>query len=146
MRRSSLIILSVIIFFASGCSIFNPFYSEFKCPDAPLGKCITVREAYKESFKPDENTQDEKTEKDREQKQEKQNAGEKNTYQEELYRRLSGLLREPKAPVAVPPKVIRVLVLPYRGSEGELYMMRYVYVFAEKPRWILTDPFVMEEK
>lgn len=52
---------------------------------------------------------------------------------------LAGLLAEPKAPLLLPPKVLRVLLLPYRGEDGELFMARYVYITLGDSRWVLTD-------
>jgi conjugal transfer pilus assembly protein TraV len=38
-----------------------------------------------------------------------------------------------------PPKILRVLLLPYKGEDNELFMTRYVYVKIEDSKWILTD-------
>jgi conjugal transfer pilus assembly protein TraV len=32
---------------------------------------------------------------------------------------------------------MRVLLLPYKGEGGELFMPRYVYFMADDPRWIM---------
>jgi len=58
-------------------------------------------------------------------------------YQEEVYRKLTGLLRDPVTPLVAPPRVMRVLLLPYKGDGGELFMPRYVYFMADDPRWIM---------
>ena len=55
------------------------------------------------------------------------------------YQAISSMLTEPRPPMVVPPKVIKVLILPYQGSKGELFMSRYVYLQMEKSSWILTD-------
>lgn len=60
-----------------------------------------------------------------------------NRYRSALYDKFSGLLKEPQTPVVAPPKVMRVLLLPYTGQDNEFYMLRYVYFFVDKPRWIL---------
>jgi conjugal transfer pilus assembly protein TraV len=62
-----------------------------------------------------------------------------NQYRSSLFDKFSGLLKEPKTPIVAPPKVMRVLLLPYTGQENEFYMLRYVYFFVDKPRWILGD-------
>ena len=62
-----------------------------------------------------------------------------NQYRSALFNKFSGLLNEPKTPIVAPPKVMRVLLLPYTGQENEFYMLRYVYFFVDKPRWILGD-------
>jgi conjugal transfer pilus assembly protein TraV len=58
-------------------------------------------------------------------------------YQGALYRRLAGLVKEPRTPLVAPPELLRVWLLPYEGEGGELFMERHVYVMVEKPRWVL---------
>ncbi len=55
------------------------------------------------------------------------------------YSILAGLLQEEKKPLLQPPKILRVLLLPYRGEGEELFMSRYVYLKIEDSKWILTD-------
>ncbi len=55
------------------------------------------------------------------------------------YRVLAGLLQEEKKPMLQPPKILRVLLLPYKGEGEELFMSRYVYLKVEDSKWILTD-------
>jgi conjugal transfer pilus assembly protein TraV len=105
----------------------NPSPSDFNCPDTDPGKCDSVRTAYEESkgIVPPAAAA---------------GSGDgRDLYREALYSRFAGLLREPETPMVVPPRVMRVLLLPYRGAEGELYMLRYAYLFVEEPRWILGD-------
>ncbi|HHL35616.1 MAG TPA: hypothetical protein ENJ30_14755, partial [Desulfobulbaceae bacterium] len=59
--------------------------------------------------------------------------------QDNRYRIVAGLLQEEKKPLLQPPTILRVLLLPYKGEGGELFMSRYVYVKIEDSRWILTD-------
>ena len=68
--------------------------------------------------------------------------GEK-AYQESVYKKLSGLLEEPKTPVIAPPKVMRVLLLPYK-NEKDLYMYRYAYFVVDDFRWVLDGNPAME--
>jgi conjugal transfer pilus assembly protein TraV len=35
--------------------------------------------------------------------------------------------------------VMRVLTLPYKGDENELYMLRYVYIIVDGPKWVMGD-------
>ena len=161
--------------FLCGCSMINPYQSEFSCPDTFKGKCASVREVYME----DATGPKEKTDKTAEKQRctstysdaegggmvtacsdplpadtgsiaavnasistsaagnpEERNY---NQYRSALYDKFSGLLKEPQTPVVAPPKVMRVLLLPYTGQENEFYMLRYVYFFVDKPRWILGD-------
>lgn len=55
------------------------------------------------------------------------------------YKAITDLLENPKAPLLAPPKVLRVLILPYKGEKNELFMTRYAYLEIEKAAWILTD-------
>jgi conjugal transfer pilus assembly protein TraV len=110
----------------AGC--MNPYASDFACPDPGNGKCVSMEDAYSESIasrldpaRPKQPT-------------------DSSDYEDALYGRITGLLREPETPVVVPPKVMRVLMLPYEGEDNELFMLRYAYIFTEPPRWVLTDP------
>jgi conjugal transfer pilus assembly protein TraV len=140
MRR--IILLLVLAILLTGCaSVFNPYESDFQCPETDRGKCVSVQDAYGESMQ--KNLSKENKE---ELKNEKPKEGDalgfrdkKNDYQEALYKELAGLLKEPITPVVAPPKVMRVLLLPYKGDANELYMMRYIYFFVDEPKWILGD-------
>jgi conjugal transfer pilus assembly protein TraV len=141
MRR--LVLLFVLAILLTGCaSVLNPYESDFQCPGTDRGKCVSVQDAYGESTKKNlsiENKDEVKSEKPQEggvlESQHKKN----NDYQEALYKELAGLLKEPLTPIVAPPKVMRVLMLPYKGDANELYMIRYVYFFVEEPKWILGD-------
>jgi conjugal transfer pilus assembly protein TraV len=141
MRR--LVLLFVLAILLTGCaSVLNPYESDFQCPDTDRGKCVSVQDAYGESIQKNSSTENKdevKSEKPKEgnalESQDKKN----NDYQEALYRELAGLLKEPLTPIVAPPKVMRVLLLPYKGDSNELYMIRYVYFFVEEPKWILGD-------
>ena len=141
MRR--LVLLFVLAILLTGCaSVLNPYESDFQCPDTDRGKCVSVQDAYGESMKKNhskENKDEVKNEKPKEgdalESQNKMN----NDYHEALYKELVGLLKEPLTPMVAPPKVMRVLLLPYKGDSNELYMIRYVYFFVDGPKWILGD-------
>ncbi|TKB11313.1 TraV family lipoprotein [Desulforhopalus sp. IMCC35007] len=70
--------------------------------------------------------------------------GLKQKVQNNRYKVLAGLLQEEKKPLLQPPKILRVLLLPYKGEGEELFMSRYVYVKIENSKWTLTD--LMERK
>ena len=55
------------------------------------------------------------------------------------YKAITELLESPQAPMLNPPKVLRVLILPYKGEKNELFMTRYAYLEIEKASWVLTD-------
>jgi conjugal transfer pilus assembly protein TraV len=125
----------------TGCSTvgeaINPYGSSFNCKMTENGKCITMTGAYRESLQPKDSKND---------RGQKEKAGEvrdlealEATYQGSLYKKLSGLLEEPDTPVIAPPKVMRVLLLPYKGTDKELFMYRYAYFLVDDYSWVLGD-------
>lgn len=172
--------------FLCGCSMINPYQSEFSCPDTFKGKCASVREVYMEDAagSPQNKAEEKKVENSAAKSgctttysgmegegmvttcsdavpadtgtmvagnsslavpvavnPEERNY---NQYRSALFDKFNGLLKEPKTPIVAPPKVMRVLLLPYTGQENEFYMLRYVYFFVDKPRWILGDSVVAD--
>jgi len=59
--------------------------------------------------------------------------------QNSRYRVLAELLDEPEKPMLEPPKIMRVLMLPYKGEGDELFMTRFVYLKLKDSQWVLTD-------
>jgi conjugal transfer pilus assembly protein TraV len=134
----------VFVCTALGCgAIFNPYSSKFNCPETYKGKCVSVNTAYEESVRDPANVNaDEKEEKKKGKSQEEKGVGEKSPeklYEEALFKELTGLIDDPRTPMVAPPRVVRVLLLPYRGENNELFMLRYVYFFVDEHRWILGD-------
>ncbi len=112
------------LFFLSGCaSVFNPYESKFQCPPTDPGKCVPIKEAYKESLSQSHNATEA--------------PDGRNLYLEEKFRLLRALIEEPEPPVIKPPKILRVLILSYVGEENELYGWRYVYIMVDEPAWII---------
>lgn len=106
----------------------NPYEENFKCKAKnDAGECIDTPTAYRKARYP-EPAQDAKV--SLESKQEALN---------NRYKILAELLQEEKKPLLQPPKILRVLLLPYKGEKEELFMSRYVYVKIEDSQWILTD-------
>lgn len=124
---------------AAGCS---PYASEFMCPKTENGRCISVADAYADSLRPEPaNPRPDK-------------AREKNgraapeddiTWQREMQQKIEGLLKEPTTPIVVPPTVMRILMLPYKGADNELYMMRFVYMFVDDPKWVVGDYLLKDQ-
>ncbi len=116
----------------SACSTMkdaiNPYNEDFKCR-APEddGECIDTPTAYKKARYP-EIVSDEYPVN-----------GLQQDVQDNRYKILAELLQEPKKPMLQPPKILRVLLLPYKGENEELFMTRYIYVKIEDSKWILTD-------
>ena len=127
MYKSILAVLSIALLAACSTAgnAINPYKSNFNCPYKESGKCISMTGAYDESRQP---TGSAKT-------AILATNGEK-AYQESVYKKLSGLLDEPKTPLIAPPKVMRVLLLPYKNGR-DLYMYRYAYFVVDDFRWVL---------
>jgi len=109
--------------------VINPYNEDFKCrAKDDAGKCIDTPTAYQEARYP-------------ETKEGQPDPGDamKQAAQDKRYKLLTELLQEPKKPVLQPPKILRVLLLPYQGEQEELFMTRFVYVKIEDSRWVLTD-------
>lgn len=129
MRYFTVIALAATL---SGCAtIMNPYNEDFSCPETDNGKCVGVPEAYDESANPPRPGLE---------------AGEggvspaRAEYMESLYERLREGISEPSPPAMTPPKVLRVLLLPYEGADGALYEARYVFMMVDPPRWITAPP------
>lgn len=119
-----------LLLLLTGCGpVLNPYNEDFKCQAKnDMGECIDTPTAYKKARYP-EITEEGSSPPD-------------STQQEALnnrYRILAGLLKEEKKPLLQPPKILRVLLLPYKGEGEELFMSRYVYLKVEDSKWILTD-------
>ncbi len=140
MYRSFLAVLAIALL--SGCSTvgntINPYKSSFNCPYKESGRCISMTGAYEESrqalVQPTDQAKAATL----------PMSGEK-AYQESVYKKLSGLLEEPKTPVIAPPKVMRVLLLPYKNDK-DLYMYRYAYFVVDDFRWVLDGNPALEGK
>jgi conjugal transfer pilus assembly protein TraV len=117
----------------SACSplqtAINPYEENFKCrAKNNEGECVDTPTAYKKARYPEISTKE---------------LNPDNVPAQELqgnrYKILTELLQEPEKPILQPPKILRVLLLPYKGENDELFMTRYVYVKIENSKWILTD-------
>ena len=141
---------------------------DFACPGYDKGKCIKVAGAYKESLQKKKNdTLSEKENKaacEKCRKEAKNNNVSEETYctacssaetndverkrlkaesSETEYRKavnqkLASMLKEPNTPLLAAPQVMRVLILPYRGDQNELYMMRYIYLLTDDPKCMMN--------
>lgn len=126
----------------SGCGpILNPYEEHFK-RKAPAedGKCLDTPSAYLEARYPEPAPGSDETCPDC-----IKGAMAPTTLlstipaQDARYRLLADLLIEPEKPLLRPPKILRVLMLPYEGEGGELFMTRYVYLQVENGKWLLTE-------
>jgi conjugal transfer pilus assembly protein TraV len=133
MKHCKLLLPAVLVLLLSACApardVLNPYNEDFKCRATDdEGKCIDTPTAYREARHPEpEGENPEPVE------------AMKQQARDQRYRILAELLQEPEKPVLQPPKILRVLLLPYQGEEEELFMTRYIYVKIEDSRWVLTD-------
>jgi conjugal transfer pilus assembly protein TraV len=108
----------------------NPYEENFKCKTKDdAGECIDTPTAYKNARYPEPESSAEQDVVDET----------KQIIQDNRYKILTDLLEEPERPMLKPPKILRVLLLPYKGEDDELFMTRYVYLKIEDSKWILTD-------
>ncbi len=125
----------------------NPYKSNFNCPYKESGRCVSMTGAYNESRQAPPPMDNGKTV-----------AAcppggpcplvavpsaNETAYQESVYKKLTGLLEEPATPLIAPPKVMRVLLLPYKNGK-DLYMYRYAYFVVDDFRWVLDGNPAME--
>lgn len=119
--------IPLLFLLLAGCGpALNPYHENFKC-QAPeeSGHCIDTPSAYEEAVGC---------------KQAETVPGPDPAEYVETARleRLAELLEEPQAPMIVPPRILRVLILPYKG-DGDLFMARYAYLQVEAATWVLSD-------
>ena len=136
----------------SGCGglvgeLVNPYEENFKCRTRDdAGKCISTPSAYKEARFPDADNASEtsctNTNGDTvpcPPATTDASISHQLTAQNSRYKTLTELLTEPDKPMLEPPRIMRVLMLPYKGENDELFMTRYVYLKLRESQWVLTD-------
>jgi hypothetical protein len=64
---------------------------------------------------------------------------EESLYRRELMEKLMRMVREEPTPLALPPTVLRVFVLPYVDDQGRLITQHYMYIKVDEGKWILGD-------
>ena len=121
-----LLILTVVAGCAPVKNAVNPYEENFRCRAKDSeGQCVDTPTAYRQA-----RVQDPATESSSTVQAEAQGA---------RYRAISDLLAAPETPLLNPPKILRVLLLPYRGEANELFMSRYAYLEIEPAEWVLTE-------
>ncbi|OKY73960.1 MAG: hypothetical protein BM485_16025 [Desulfobulbaceae bacterium DB1] len=116
-----------VLLLLSGCgAALNPYHENFNCqaPD-DSGKCVDTPSAYAEAVGLNQMVTQGK-------------AGMANDVDQARLEKLSELLEEPQTPMITPPRVLRVLILPYKAN-ADLFMARYAYLQVESSRWVLSD-------
>jgi conjugal transfer pilus assembly protein TraV len=121
--RCGLFLLPLLL---TGCgAVLNPYHENFNC-QAPkdAGHCVDTPSAYDEAVGTKQPLKGEA-------------ANPEKQIESARLDRLAQLLKEPKTPMIVPPRILRVLILPYKGGE-DLFMTRYAYLQVDSARWVLT--------
>ena len=120
----------LILLCISGCAgvkdAVNPYEENFRCKAKDSeGKCIDTPAAYREALRPDG--------------QDAAATASRIETENSRYKAVAELLSAPDTPVLNPPKVLRVLLLPYRGENNELFLSRWAYLEVEQAQWILSE-------
>lgn len=144
--RNLLLALGLILaaITTSGCAkALNPYNETFNCQAAADdGRCLDTPTAYHEAIANDDDGFDAPVTANSNGTPNAQQAKQLSPRQEAQairYRLLTDLLREPQTPLLEPPRVLRVLLLPYRGQDGELFLARHVFIKVDEASWVLTD-------
>ena len=139
-KNSSIIVMicAVILSFTGCASVFNPYQDEYQCPDTYKGKCVSMKTAYNESIEgvKYDNKGGKKNPLIKSKDRDPNSA--QDEYQKRLFKKLSDIIEEPKVPVVIPPKVLRVLILSYTNSDNDMFGHRYVYILAQEPKWVFS--------
>lgn len=144
--------LMIFSFVLSGCSLL-PYENSSSCNmKKQYGKCIDVEGAYKESvtgeesdapklYKLSEGQDEDEAESVGNSEKTKINNSESfyRSYQDERYKLLGSMIKEPKTPMLSPPKTVRTLIISYSPDydKRRLYMPRYVFSIVEDSKFIL---------
>jgi conjugal transfer pilus assembly protein TraV len=132
----------------AGCgavgAVINPYSSEFNCPMTDKGKCVALPDAYDEAINASQhnniiNNANAGTGKKSNIDETQIASSNKSTYQDAVYGTLNKLLDEPVTPIIAPPKVLRILFLPYKSDSNDLLMYRYAYIMVDEPKWVLGE-------
>lgn len=145
MRNQAARILAMLAsaLLTASCSTLNPYHEDTMCPARnDFGKCVSMSEAYEKTLNEDDTSDSQKGNENAKGNgtavtQTRGGKASEKEYREQLYREIGSLLKQPTTPILRPPKVRRVLVMPYK--DGALFMPRYVYIMIDKPEWILRE-------
>jgi len=145
MRIKNFLSLSLALILAGCSAAVNPYSSEFSCPQAEKGKCVSIPQAYVESFNKTDNTTKilesyfPSLEEDRT-KVERGLTKTEAEYVDALFNKVTKVLKDPQTPILTVPKVVRILILPYRDKDGKtLYFSRYVFTVTKEPQWVFEN-------
>jgi conjugal transfer pilus assembly protein TraV len=141
--HTKIILVTLFLTLSCSCSpILNPYEENFKCTASDdIGECVDTTTAYHNARFPGPAKSEDTAE-------EQVQTGDivptqaplrNHQLQYARYQAITEFLEEPSQPLLLPPKTLRVLMLPYEGRDGELFMPRYVYLQVEDARWLVTE-------
>ena len=133
------LILLTGLFLMSCGNLFNPYKGDFSCPYADKGLCTDPYSAYRLSKqqKPEE-VQKVDLEKYVNQRYEKREEFIKREQTPQEKSEVNLRSQRDKDVVIIPPKYVRVLILPYKDETGKtIYKERYVYLLLEDSKLII---------
>ena len=120
--------------------VVNPYDEEFHCRAKDTeGKCVDTPTAYKDARYPQPTVEMSQPIGEGQTLAQDPTINAKAEAKASQYKAIAELLDNPETPLLNPPKVLRVLILPYKGEKNELFMTRYAYLEIEKAAWVLTD-------
>jgi conjugal transfer pilus assembly protein TraV len=121
------VILLFLFSLLTGCgAALNPYHEDFNCrAEEDDSHCVDTQIAYEEAIAITDFDIDE-------------GSSQHKDIEEIRLQRLAELLEEPETPMIAPPRIMRVLILPYKGKGDELFMARYAYLQVESAKWVLT--------
>lgn len=138
-------IILVASFLTLSCSctpILNPYEENFKCTASDdMGECVDTATAYRNARfpEPSKSADDAVAEISHMVPATDFPTAQDHQLEYARYKTITEFLEEPQQPLLLPPKTLRVLMLPYEGRDGELFMPRYVYLQVEDARWLVTE-------
>lgn len=148
MIKRFIIIIPVLLATLTGCSVFNPYDSDFLCPKPSIGKCANMDEAYHDSIDNElviapVTSSPGCIDCDNSGKAESE-VGNVNTYDPEtaykhrVFNEMANMIGDEDSPIIQPPKTMRMLVLNYEGDAKILYGHRFVYFLVGEPEWVVN--------
>lgn len=167
MQVFQLMAMFFLLSFTAGCAGgLGVYESDFSCPNSYNGRCISMQGAYDAAVSGQDSADYDpaviKKKKEMEEESGEKTSGNQvsenvmdprvgeqnaySAYKESLYNKFSSLIQTSVTPMVAPPKVMKVLLLPYRGEGNELFMLREVFFFVDEPKWILGDTVVELEE
>ncbi len=136
-------IVVLITALSQGCSVM-PYQEESSCQFNGLGKCQSIADSYEEAVTGVDqggdlvNGNKRDTETLRNNTNFTKNPTIEHDYQDAIYQRMKQLVEVQAMPLLQPALVRRVLILPYKSIDGNIWHeSRHIYYIEQQPQWVL---------